>query len=169
MENKELKEVENRLIQEKSRRMFERYQTVYLHLLGYSNQQIASIIRRSDRTVRTYIQHYRESGLDGLQIQSPPGRSERLTEEQQTQLKKTIMESIPHEVGFSAKFNWTLELICEFIQREFEQSYSLRGASKLMHRLNMSYTKPTYTLAAADEEKQKEFVEKTFPGLKKLR
>jgi transposase len=37
-----------------------------------------------------------------------------------------------------------------------------------MHRLDMSYTKPTYTLAAADEEKQKEFVEETFPRLKKL-
>ncbi|NOJ72899.1 hypothetical protein HMI46_20355 [Paenibacillus alvei] len=33
----------------------------------------------------------------------------------------------------------------------------------------MSYTKPTYTLEAADEEKQKEFVEGTFPGLKKFR
>lgn len=35
-----------------------------------------------------------------------------------------------------------------------------------MHRIGMSYTKPTYTLAAADEEKQREFVEETFPGLK---
>jgi hypothetical protein len=33
--------------------------------------------------------------------------------------------------------------------------------------MGLSYTKPTYTLAAADEEKQKAFVEITFPGLKK--
>lgn len=38
----------------------------------------------------------------------------------------------------------------------------------LMHRLGMSFTTPTYTLAAADEEKQKVFVEETFPRLKKL-
>lgn len=46
-ENKELQEVENQLKLEKSRRMFERYQTVRLYLLGHNNQQIATIIGRS--------------------------------------------------------------------------------------------------------------------------
>jgi transposase len=168
-ENKELHEVEKRLKLEQSRRMFERYQTVRLHLLKYANPQIATIIGRSEKTVSTYLQCYEESGLDGLQIKFAPGRRERLTKEQQDQLKLTIMSSLPHEVGFIAKFNWTLELISEYIKREFGESYSIRGASKLMHRLGMSYTKPTYTLAAADKEKQSEFVESTFPRLKKLR
>jgi transposase len=167
-ENKALQEVEKRLKQEKSRRMFERYQTVRLYLLGHGKNQIATIIGRSERTVNTYLQHYQESGLDGLQICFAPGRRERITKEQQEQLKKTIIESLPHEVGFTAKFNWTLQLIGEYIKREFGESYSIRGVSKLMHRLDMSYTKPTYTLAAADKEKQKEFVETTFPRLKKL-
>jgi transposase len=168
-ENKELQEVENQLKLEKSRRMFERYLTVRLYLLGHDNQQIAAIIGRSERTVRTYLQCYKKSGLDGLQIKFAPGRRERMTKEQQVQLKKTIIDSLPHEVGFIAKFNWTLELISEYIKREFGESYSIRGTSKLMHRLGMSYTKPTYTLAAADKDKQKEFVETTFPRLKKLR
>jgi transposase len=55
------------------------------------------------------------------------------------------------------------------VKREFGKTYSIRGVSKLMHRMELSYTKPTYTLAAADEEQQKEFVETTFPRLKKLR
>jgi transposase len=168
-ENKELQEVEKRLKLEKSRRMFERYQTVRLYLLGHDNQQIAAIIGRSERTVRTYLQGYKKSGLDGLQIKFAPGRRERMTKEQQVQLKRTIIDSLPQEVGFIAKFNWTLELISEYIKREFGVSYSIRGTSKLIHRLDMSYTKPTYTLAAADKEKQKEFVETTFPRLKKIR
>ncbi|WP_374992203.1 winged helix-turn-helix domain-containing protein [Paenibacillus sp. LHD-38] len=45
----------------------------------------------------------------------------------------------------------------------------MRGVSKLMHRMDLSYTKPTYTLAAADEEKQRLFVESTFPRLKNTR
>jgi transposase len=165
--NKELQEVEKRLKQEKDRRMFERYQTVRLHLLGHDNQQVATIIGRTERTVRTYLLHFHQSGLDGLQMKFSPGRRERITKEQQARLKKTIIESLPHEVGFTAKFNWTLQLIGEYIKREFGKSYSLRGVSLLMERLGMSYTKPTYTLAAADEEKQKEFVETTFPRLKK--
>ncbi|WP_430057147.1 helix-turn-helix domain-containing protein [Paenibacillus alvei] len=76
---------------------------------------------------------------------------------------------MPHEVGYTAKFNWTLGINASYILREFGSSYVNRGVSKLMHQLDMSYTKPTYTLEAADEEKQKEFVEGTFPGLKKFR
>jgi hypothetical protein len=70
-------------------------------------------------------------------------------------------------VGFKSKFNWTLEIIAAYIKQEFGHEYSLRGVSKMMHRLGLSYTKPTYTLAAADEEKQKEFAENTFPEVKK--
>ncbi|MDT2287213.1 winged helix-turn-helix domain-containing protein [Paenibacillus larvae] len=40
--------------------------------------------------------------------------------------------------------------------------------SKVMERLGLSYTKPTYTLAAADPKKQRHFTETTFPELKKL-
>ncbi|WP_442956445.1 helix-turn-helix domain-containing protein [Paenibacillus sp. YIM B09110] len=80
-----------------------------------------------------------------------------------------MCDHVPHDVGFTAKFNWTLGLIGEYISREFEKSYSIRGISKLMHRMGLSYTKPTYTLAAANEEKQRLFVETTFPRLKKIR
>ncbi|WP_374020768.1 winged helix-turn-helix domain-containing protein [Paenibacillus thiaminolyticus] len=52
-------------------------------------------------------------------------------------------------MGFTAKCNRTLELISEFIKREFEVSYSLRRTSKLMHHLGMSYTSQ-HTLVAVD-------------------
>lgn len=163
-----LEEVENRLKREKDRRMFERYQAVRLYLLGHSKQQIAHVIGRSERTVSTYLRLYKDGGLVGMQINFSPGRPDRMTKDQQEHLKKTIIECLPHEVGFTAKFNWTLQLMVEYIKREFEISYSIRGVSMLMHRLGMSFTTPTYTLAAADEEKQKVFVEETFPRLKKL-
>lgn len=166
---KELKEIENQLKHEKKRRMYERYQAVRLHLMGNSIKQISKILKRTEKTVGTYIRSYKEHGLEGLTMKFSTGKPPRLTLEQQEQLKQTIIHHLPHEVGYTAKFNWTLEIIAVYIEREFGKSYSLRGVSKMMHRLEMSYTKPTYTLAAADEEKQKEFVENTFPGLKKLR
>jgi transposase len=165
----ELQEVEKRLKHEKSRRMFERYQTVRLHLLGKDIAQIAMSIGRKESTVITYIRKYRRNGLDGLQMKFSPGPPEHLSKEQQEQLKQTILHCLPHEVGFTAKFNWTLHIIGEYVKREFRKTYSIRGVSKLMHRMELSYTKPTYTLAAADEEQQKEFVETTIPRLKKLR
>lgn len=96
-----------------------------------------------------------------------PGAPVWLTAEQQDKLKRTIVGSVPHEVGFTARHNWTLEIIADFIKREFGPTYSLRGISKMMHRQGLSYTKPTYTLATADEEKQNIFIQTTFPDLKK--
>ena len=163
----EFQEIESRMKKEKDRRMFERYQTIYLYVKGMEVSQIAVIIGRCEKTVTKYLRVYHESGIAGLQMKYSPGAPERLSKEQQEQLKQTIITSLPHEVGFTAKYNWTLHLIGEYIKREFSFTYSLRGISKMAHRLGLSYTKPTYTLAAADEAKQKEFAEITFPELKK--
>jgi transposase len=160
-------EIEKAMKETKDRRMFERYQTIFLHLQGTKAKQIASILNRSATTVRSYIKAYNEAGIPGLDRDHSPGAPVRLTNEQQEKLKRTIVESVPHDVGFTARHNWTLELIADFIKREFGPSYSLRGISKMMHRQGLSYTRPTYTLAAADEEKQKIFTDVTFPDLKK--
>ena len=40
--------------------MFERYQTVRLHLLGHDNAAIAVSIGRKERTVDTYLRHERQ-------------------------------------------------------------------------------------------------------------
>ncbi|MDT2305442.1 winged helix-turn-helix domain-containing protein [Paenibacillus larvae] len=55
------------------------------------------------------------------------------------------------------KHNWTLELIATYVERDWGHCYSLRGISKVMERLGLSYTKPTYTLAAADPQETTPF------------
>lgn len=170
MEKKErgLQEVEKRIKQTKERRMYERYQTIRFYLIGQPVNQIAFLLGRTSKTIRTYINVYKAYGLNGLIMKQSTGRPSRLTKDQQTQLKEVIINHVPQEVGFTAKCNWTLEIIAAYILREFGYTYSIRGVSKLMHRMGMSYTKPTYTLEAADKEKQKQFVEETFPELKKI-
>lgn len=160
-------EIEALMKKDKDRRMFERYQAICLHLKGKNAQEISEIIGRTERTVYKYIRAYRVAGVAGLQMNYSTGAPERLTKEQQEQLKQTIVSSVPHEIGFQSKYSWTLFLIGEYIKREFGHTYSLRGISKMVHRLGLSYTKPTYTIAAADEAKQQVFTEVTFPALKK--
>lgn len=163
----EIQQVKKLMKHEKDRRMFERYQTIYLHLLGKGLTQIMEITGRSHQTIRSYIKSYQQNGLEGLQIRFSPGAPQRLTTKQQEQFKHTIISSVPNDVGFTAKYNWTLALAAEYIKQQFNIIYTLGGMSKLMHRLELSFTKPTYTLAAADEAKQKEFTEVTFSQLKK--
>lgn len=163
----ELHEVIQVMKQATERRMYERYQAVYLYLKGKSMKEIAEILNRCKEKVNSYIQAYESVGLAALQRKISPGAPNRITKEQQEQLKQTIILCVPHEVGFTARHNWTLEIIAAYIKREFGHRYSLRGVSKMMHRQGLSYTKPTYTLEAADVEKQRQFSETTFPELKK--
>jgi transposase len=158
-----LEEVTQAMKKAKDRRMYERYQALYLHLKGKPVKEIAETLNRSTKTVKSYIQAYKAGGLAALQMKYSPGTNKVIGRK----LKQTIVGSLPHEVGFTARHNWTLEIIAAFIEREFGHRYSLRGVFKMMHRLGLSYTKPTYTLAAADPEKQSQFSSNTFPELKK--
>lgn len=99
--------------------MYERLQTVSLRLKGKSVREIATIICRSKRTIRLYIRDYEKEGLSGLAMRFSPGRSPRLTKEQLDALKQVIVNQVPAEVGFTAKFNWTLQLIADYIKRTY--------------------------------------------------
>ncbi len=95
-----------------------------------------------------------------------PGRPKKLNELQEQQLKNTIAEKRPVDVGFKAKFTWTLKFIRAYTQREFDPTYTLKGVSKVLTRLGFSYTKATYTLARANEKEQEHFRKTTLPALK---
>ncbi|MDT2287478.1 hypothetical protein P7H17_17415 [Paenibacillus larvae] len=86
-----------------------------------------------------------------------------MTKQQEDRLKQTVAYSVPHEVGFTAKHNRTLELIGPSYVRgtRLGATSIARGISKVMERLGLSYTKPTYTLAR-DPKKQRHFTETTF-------
>lgn len=85
-------ELEIRMKKEKDRRMFERYQAVYLYLQGKTMKEIAEILRRNEKTVSQYIRSYQAKGLDGLQMEHSPGAPTRLTPEQQEQFKRIVVE-----------------------------------------------------------------------------
>lgn len=75
---------------------------------------------------------------------------------------------VPADVGFTARYNWTLSLAAQFVKKKRDISYRVRGMSGVLHALGLSCTRPTYTLNKADSENQKVFVEETFSELKKL-
>lgn len=47
-------------------------------------------------------------------------------------------------MGFIANFNWTAGIIAEYILTEFNIHYTVRGATLLLKKLNLSFTRPTY-------------------------
>ncbi|MEK3933891.1 winged helix-turn-helix domain-containing protein [Sporosarcina sp. FSL W7-1349] len=47
----------------------------------------------------------------------------------------------PVDVGFKAKYTWTLPLVAVWIEQELDETYTPEGVSKLLKRLGCSYTK----------------------------
>ena len=162
-----LNEVKIAMRETQDKRLYERYQCIYLLLSGKSRKNIATIINRGIDTVGGYVQAYCTSGLQGLELKHSPGRPPLLTSEQEQQLYNTIVENTPVDVGFPANMNWTSGLIRNWIKQEFDVQFSERGTRALLYRLGFSHTRPTYKLAKADPEKQEVFKQE-FEGLKKI-
>jgi putative transposase len=141
----------------KDTRMKERFQTILLFLNNYPPEEIASIINRSSSSVYNYINAYLKNGLKGLRLKYPPGRPCFLQEEQQNQVYNTVVFKVPKDVGFPVEMNWTAPLVKKWIEQEFGVAFSVRGVLRLLHSLGLSCTRPTYSLAKADRQKQEEF------------
>jgi len=161
-----IEEVKSAMRNTTSKRMFERYQCIYLLLLGETQQNIAKILDRGPDTISSYVKAYCAFGLAGLEIKHSTGRPSKLTPEQEQKVYETVKDKTPADVGFPAEMNWTASLVASWIKKEFQVTYSNRGANWLLHRLGFSNTRPTYSLAKADPEKQEEF-KREFDGLKK--
>lgn len=76
-----------------------------------------------------------------------------LTDEQEAKLIEVVTNHTPDEVGFPNRKNWYADIVRQWVFDNFGVQYSYTGMIDLLHRLNMSYTRPTYTLAKADSQK----------------
>jgi putative transposase len=162
----EIDAMEKRLKAEKNRVMYRKFLAIHLHMQGFPNLKIAEMMRLNKNTVGIYINTYNAEGVEGLIPKKPPGRPTFLTKEQEQDLYETIRNKTPNEVGFSGIMHWTAKIACLWVKREFDVQYAPNGMLEMFHRLNLSYTRPTYVLAKADPEKQEKFREE-FEGVKK--
>jgi len=137
--------------------MYRKYLVIRLHMEGITNKKIASMVDLDEHTVGIYIKTYKRLGIEGLIPKKSPGRPRFLTKEQEAQLYKTIKENTPEAVGFDGIKNWTAKIACLWVEKEFGVQYAINGMLDLFHRINLSYTRPTYVLAKADPEEQERF------------
>jgi transposase len=135
----------------------ERYQAVLLYFLKHPLGEIATIIGRSITTIYRYINLYMNEGLKGLRIRYSRGRTRFLTEEQRQQVYDVVVNLLPKDVGFPVEMSWTVELVRQWIEQNFQVKYNVRSVLRLMYALNLRWTSPTYVLAKADPVKQEAF------------
>lgn len=162
----EINEIKNALKHTKNVRLYRRYSVLLKHFDGFNNRKIAEMENIDEHTVAIYIKNYKSKGLDGLNIAHGGGASKKINEEQEKIIVETITTKTPEDLGFESKNNWTIELVRQWVNKEFNIKMSHRGIAYVLHRLNLSYTRPTYVLAKADKEKQEKF-KNDFEVLKK--
>lgn len=134
------------------KRMYERYQAVLLHLRGVSYKEITDIVNRSIHTIGNYVRAYKVNGLKGLERRQSLRRNTKLTEEQEQLLSRVILVKTPEDVGFPAVKYWNSLIIQNWIERNFNITYSDRGVRQLICRLGFIYTKPIYTFIKKDSK-----------------
>lgn len=164
--SEELAIIKQAMDSEKLTRNYKRLRSVYLYLSGKTYEEVGQSVGFSKTHVFRINQKYREEGLKGIPNKPRKGRQRRMSSEQENALKELILNQVPFDVGFPADFNWTAGLIAKYIKREYGFDYSIKGITKILDRLNLSYTRPTYVLAKADKQKQEQFIQ-DFDKLKK--
>lgn len=165
-QNPKMQEIKAAMEKTKDKRMYQRYRVIYLHLKGYTNRDIAKDEGFCEHTVGTYITKYNKNGLAGLNLKHSPGAPRLLTPEQEKELEMVITTKTPDEVGFPNRKNWYINIVQEWVKNTWGIKYSHRGMAEVLYRLELSFTRPTYTLAKADTQKQEQF-KQDFELLKK--
>ncbi|MFC0298277.1 helix-turn-helix domain-containing protein [Geobacillus jurassicus] len=145
----------------------QRVMAVRLVMEGYLGKEAASMVNVCQQTVSHYVSLFNEGGLELLLHRDfAPGREPFLTEEQQEDIKQLVLTTPPAELGWDIASAWNTNVLQSYVQTHYGVSLSREALRKLLHRKGLSWTRPTYTLAKGDPDRQKRF-EKQMDLIKK--
>ncbi|MDP4099408.1 helix-turn-helix domain-containing protein [Paenibacillus sp. P96] len=148
-------------------RLHERYEAVKLYLEGNTFTSIARSLGRTRQTIRSYINIYQRDGIAGLDAAYYDRLSRKLSPPQEARLKDVLIHKRPLDVGLGDHYSWSINLMKQWIMREYGQSFSKRGISKLILRLGFQFTKANYMLASADPTTDIRYTRVLYPELKR--
>nr|WP_020062947.1 winged helix-turn-helix domain-containing protein [Bacillus sp. 123MFChir2] len=132
-----------------------RIMAVRLVMQGKLGKEVAEICGIHRQSVSEYVKRFNEGGMDLLlERKMAPGRACFLTDDQQQALKEIILTSTPTDQGLGSAVSWTTPVIQEYLRRTYDVEMSTTGVLRMLWRLKLSYTRPTYTLKKADPKKQ---------------
>jgi transposase len=149
LSKEELGAIRKRIRQTKDRKAADRLRVILLKAEGYKNHVIAHILQISINSVSNHIKRYLRDGLDALCTTKYQGRQPRLTAEQQELLK----------IELKAQIYNTAEQVIDWVEKQFEVFYTLRGMHTLLKRLGFTYKKNRLVPGKADPEAQRQFVQ----------
>lgn len=141
-------------------KMRQRVMTIRLIIERYTGKEVSQLLNLHRETVSIYVKTFNQYGMDGLVTrQYSTGKPAYLTQEEKEELRRMILESTPEKEGFGIDANWDTRVIQHVIYEKFSVTMSRSGIYRMLTGMGLSYTRPTYTLAKADQNEQKQFLQ----------
>ncbi|WP_405959016.1 winged helix-turn-helix domain-containing protein [Streptomyces sp. NBC_00868] len=113
--------------------------------------EVAHRLRVSVKSAYQWHQLWRDGGVEALASRGPGGSRCRLSPRCLEKLAGYLEEG-PAAHGWVADQVWTASRVATLIGRKFHVSYSVSGATRLMHRLGFSPQVPARRVAERDEQ-----------------
>ncbi len=134
MENKRLDEKEiKKLIQKnksiRSKTKSDRIRCIIYWGKGWSWKNIKEALFISDATIKSYIDKYKMGGIDELLTLRYEGNNNKLTKEQEDNIKNYI----------KSRYALNTEDVCKYVRDTFGIHYTINGMTKTLLRLGFTY------------------------------
>jgi transposase len=116
------------------------------------------------RTVGKWMRTYRRRGARALAARKAPGRPPTLTPRQQQRLRRLLITHEPRQLNFPFAL-WTLPLVAELVEREFDVVLHKTTIARLLHRLGLTPQHPQRRAVGRDEAACRRWAQTEFPAL----
>jgi transposase len=127
--------------------------------------EVARRLRVSPKSAYQWQQMWRDGGVQALVSRGPSGSRCRLSPRCLEKLAAYLDEG-PAAHGWVEDQVWTAARVATLIGRKFHVSYSVSGATRLMHRLGFSPQVPARRVAERDEQAVTVWKEATWAEVK---
>ncbi|MGX1541133.1 IS630 family transposase [Streptomyces adustus] len=149
----------------RQRRETVRMQAAGLFEQGLKPLEVARRLRVSPKSAYQWQQLWRDGGVQALVSRGPSGSRCRLSLRCLEKLAGYLDEG-PAAHGWVEDQVWTAARVATLIGRKFHVSYSVSGATRLMHRLGFSAQVPARRVAERDERAVTVWKEATWAEVK---
>lgn len=151
-QRQELKLAHRRL---KDKRSADRIKAVYLLGTGWTQEKVCEVLMLDEGTLRHYVKRYKLGGIKELINTYYLGGEGKLSCEEERRLDQHLQENLYLDA----------KSVLSYIEKEFGETYSVRGVTELLKRLGFVYKKPKIIPGKANPEAQEEFL-KEYEELK---
>lgn len=135
---------------------FVRYQALELLREGYGREEVARISNRCARTIRQWLQLFRDKGLDGVALKGRSGRPRKIAVEKfQAEYVPLILE--PKRAG---ELHWTALKFHGHLKDNYREELGYSTLLRYLEENNIALRYPRRWPERQDEDKRRAFIKK---------